>query len=98
MSLLTLASCSVVNEEFVDLSNQQLSNDNSDIFVVKEQRLQLNGNIDLENLPNYTDHSIPQYIKKDNTGTNEISNIEATLGRVLFYDKNLSSDRSISCS
>lgn len=53
--------------------------------------------IDLKNLANYANQSIPAYIRKDNTGANPISNAKATLGRVLFYDKNLSIDNTISC-
>jgi cytochrome c peroxidase len=54
--------------------------------------------IDLNNLDNYANQPIPAYIRKDNTGNNAITNKGATLGRILFYDKNLSSDNSISCS
>lgn len=56
------------------------------------------GNIDLNNLSNYAGQSKPTYIVKDNTGANPIVNAKATLGRVLFYDKNLSVNNSISCS
>lgn len=55
-------------------------------------------NIDLNNLINYSGQSKPNYIVKDNTGGNPIVNAKATLGRVLFYDKNLSINNSISCS
>jgi len=54
--------------------------------------------IDLNNLSNYANQTIPTYITKDNSGTNPITNKGATLGRVLFYDKNLSSNNSISCA
>ena len=55
-------------------------------------------NIDFNNLSNYAFQSTPAYITKDNTVGNPISNEGATLGRVLFYDKNLSSDNTVSCS
>lgn len=55
-------------------------------------------NIDPNNLANYANQTIPNYIRKDNTNGNTITNAKATLGRVLFYDKNLSIDNSISCS
>jgi cytochrome c peroxidase len=55
-------------------------------------------NIDLGNLINYEGQSIPAYITKDNTTTNPINNAKATIGRVLFYDKSLSIDNSISCA
>ena len=54
--------------------------------------------IDPTNLANYANQPRPAYIGgKDNTGGNNITNAKATLGRVLFYDKNLSIDNSISC-
>lgn len=55
------------------------------------------GKIDLNNLQNYANQTRPAYITKDNTGGNVINDKKATLGRVLFYDKNLSIDNSISC-
>jgi cytochrome c peroxidase len=54
--------------------------------------------IDLENLANYANQTIPTYIRKDNSLGNAITDKGATLGRVLFYDKNLSSNNTISCS
>lgn len=54
--------------------------------------------IDPNNLLNYANQSIPNYIRKDNTGANPITDEKATLGRVLFYDKSLSIDNSISCA
>jgi cytochrome c peroxidase len=54
--------------------------------------------IDLTNLANYANQPVPSYILKDNTNGNTISDKVATLGRVLFYDKNLSSNNTISCS
>lgn len=54
-------------------------------------------NIDLANLNNYANQTKPSYITNDNTGTNIITDTKATLGRVLFYDKNLSTNNTISC-
>lgn len=54
--------------------------------------------IDLNNLANYANQTIPNYIAKDNSALNPITNKGATLGRVLFYDKNLSSNNTISCA
>ncbi len=55
--------------------------------------------IDLDNLDNYAGQNVPVYITKDNTpGFNPLTNPGATLGRVLFYDKNLSLNHTISCS
>ena len=57
------------------------------------------GQLDLTNLHDYAGQTVPAYITKDNTpNTNLITNIGATLGRVLFYDKALSKDSSISCA
>lgn len=53
--------------------------------------------IDPNNLANYAAQVKPAYIVKDNTGNNPITNAKATLGRVLFYDKKLSIDNTISC-
>jgi len=56
------------------------------------------GTIDLNALFNYANQPIPAYINEDNTPpSNPITNEGATLGRVLFYDKNLSLTNSTSC-
>jgi len=54
--------------------------------------------IDLNNLLNYANQTKPNYIAKDNITNNPITDAGATLGRVLFYDKKLSSNNTISCS
>lgn len=54
--------------------------------------------LDLDNLSNYANQTIPAYITKSNINGNPITDKGATLGRVLFYDKNLSSNNTISCS
>lgn len=56
------------------------------------------GTINLNQLFNYENQSIPNYITKDNTTINPITNEGATLGRVLFYDKNLSLNNTIACA
>jgi len=57
------------------------------------------GVIDLCALGNYANQPLPSYISKNNTpANNRITDRGATLGRVLFYDKRLSRDNSISCS
>jgi len=56
------------------------------------------GTVDLTNLFDYENQTVPPYIGTDNTGGNDIENAAATLGRVLFYDKNLSSNNTVSCS
>ena len=59
---------------------------------------QFGGRIDIHNLPNYANQGVPDYILKDNATYNPITNEGAILGRVLFYDKILSLDNSLSCS
>lgn len=55
--------------------------------------------LDLTNPENYANQPVPAYITKDNTpADNEITDLGATLGRVLFYDKRLSNNNTISCS
>ena len=55
--------------------------------------------IDLTSPENYANQPIPAYITQDNTpADNEITDLGATLGRVLFYDKRLSTTDTISCS
>ncbi len=55
-------------------------------------------NIDPDNLYSYANQTIPDYITKDNGTANPITDAGATLGRVLFYDVNLSSDNTVSCA
>lgn len=55
--------------------------------------------LDLNNLRDYANQAIPDHITKDNTPMNNpIADEGATLGRVLFYDKLLSVDNTISCA
>lgn len=54
--------------------------------------------IDLNHLDNYASQPKPAYITKDNTAGNPITDIGATLGRILFHDKKLSVDGTVSCS
>ena len=69
------------------------------ISIVLLSIIFISGTIDLNNLDNYANQTIPAYITKDNMPTsNPITDEGATLGRVLFYDKKLSSDNSISCA
>lgn len=68
-------------------------------FLEKELVPNTSGIIDLNNLYNYANQSIPDYITKDNNPLdNPLTNEGATLGRVLFYDNNLSINDSISCA
>lgn len=55
-------------------------------------------NVSFTQEENYANQTVPRYITRDNTGQNSIQNRTATLGRVLFYDTNLSVDNSLSCA
>jgi len=71
------------------------------IFAVVSSaaRVEAAGVIDLFNLHNYANQPVPSYITKNNTPNgNRISDLGATLGRVLFYDRRLSVDDTISCA
>jgi cytochrome c peroxidase len=61
-------------------------------------KLSFGTNIDPTNLENYANQVKPAYIVKNNLGNNAITDKTATLGRVLFYDKNLSINNTISCA
>jgi cytochrome c peroxidase len=56
------------------------------------------GTIDLTSLENYANQSIPNYITRDNTVNNQITDEGATLGRVLFYDKKMSANNTVACA
>lgn len=70
---------------------------NTNIDPYANIKIAFGSNIDPLNLYNYASQSKPNYILKDNGTSNPIQNTKATLGRVLFYDKNLSIDNTISC-
>jgi len=54
-------------------------------------------NISLNALDNYARQTVPNYIQKNNFNM-DLSDAKAMLGRVLFYDKKLSIDSSVSCA
>ena len=56
------------------------------------------GALDLDYLPNYAKQPVPPYIRKNNSRGKQITDAGATLGRVLFYDKLLSVDNTVSCA
>ena len=59
----------------------------------------ISGTIDLNDLFDYVNQTVPNYINEDNMPvTNPITDGGAVLGRVLFYDTNLSRNNSISCA
>jgi cytochrome c peroxidase len=57
------------------------------------------GVLDLTQLANYANQPVPAYITNDNTTAgNAITDEGATLGRVLFHDKRLSRNNTVSCA
>ncbi len=56
------------------------------------------GAIDLQDLFDYAGLTPPSYIRKNNAATRPVTDAGATLGRVLFYDTELSRDRTVSCA
>lgn len=92
--LLVLLTLTVTIAVFIGCSK----NDKSSTTISYPAVAQAFGNnIDLNKLANYGGQTRPAYITKDNGGANPITDKKATLGRVLFYDKALSIDNSISC-
>lgn len=53
--------------------------------------------VNLRGLANYANQPLPAYITRYNSMIN-VSDAKATLGRVLFYDKLLSIDNTVSCA
>lgn len=88
----------IVEQEVVNSETE--SEEETDDFRVSEDIISevFGDRLSLDDLWNYEDQGIPNYINEDNTGGNAIQDEIATLGRVLFYDKNLSSDNSIACA
>lgn len=81
------------------------SNENNEPFSPEELSV-LNQNLNLQaELFNYSHPTLPEHFigdepdETDNTpALNPITNMGATLGRVLFYDKNLSANNTLSCA
>ena len=86
-TILTLFSCSKNND-----SDYQSVGDYPNVVAA------FGSNINLNSLSNYANQPIPNYITKSNVNGNPITDKGATLGRVLFYDKNLSSNNTVACA
>ena len=87
LALLGLASCS------------NNSDDNyEEVTTYPFVEAEFGSSINLQNLANYANQVVPTYITKNNAQGNLNTDKGATLGRVLFYDKKLSSNNTISCS
>lgn len=87
LGILFLTSCTNNSEE-----------DYEDVTSYPFVEAEFGSSVNLDNLDNYANQSVPAYITKNNSQGNLITDAGATLGRVLFYDKKLSSNNTISCS
>jgi len=85
MLLIVIAACEEVSEV----------NEANEVFPAIAEAF--GSNIDLNDIPNYGNQTIPSYITKDNSIANPVTDKGALLGRVLFYDKNLSTSKEVSC-
>jgi cytochrome c peroxidase len=56
------------------------------------------GTINIDSLHNYATQAVPNYIGEPHDGEFALTDIGATLGRVLFYDKRLSINNTVSCA
>lgn len=102
MGLFLLSACSNDDSYSDAPDNDDTQTDNGDSGDASDGSVDLalffGSNIDLENLSNYGNQDIPAYIDLDQTGPDYITDAAATLGRILFYDQNLSSDNTVSCA
>ena len=88
IAISVLTSCSSTDEEtYIDIDT-----------TYPAIQAEFGSSIDLNNLENYANQGIPSYITKNNGTLNPISDKGATLGRILFYDKKLSVNNTVSCS
>ncbi len=95
---LAIISCSEDNDTSEDILQEE---NTSDIVTTSNYLEYLN--IDFNNLDTYTPINLPDHfgevVNATNTPVNNmITNDGATLGRVLFYDENLSVNNSVSCA
>ncbi len=91
-------------EEYVDITNDDIVNDGDDGDVTDDDILALTLNLPTTSF-NYANIILPVYFldnqlqDEDNTpNNNPITDAGATLGRVLFYDKKLSANNTVSCA
>ncbi|MBL7826007.1 MAG: c-type cytochrome [Saprospiraceae bacterium] len=66
--------------------------------ILPEQQLAFESALDLPPVFANYDRKLPDYLKSLGLVVQPVDDGKATLGRVLFYDKNLSQDRTISCA
>lgn len=73
--------------------------DNVDIVHYSEEDYAtISQYLDLPQLPPSYKAALPNHLTRQGLSAVDVDRDEATLGRVLFYDKNLSSDKTISCA
>lgn len=84
--ILLLASCGSDDSQYIAIGSYP------------ETAAEFGSAIDPNNLQNYTQQFVPPYITRTNAPANSITDKGAMLGRVLFYDKKLSSNNTVSCS
>ena len=58
----------------------------------------LDGQLDLGNLYNYANPEVPDYVFSEEVHQRDLTDEIATLGRVLFYEKQLSLNSSLACA
>jgi len=68
------------------------------LLSIQAVTLSLSGVLDLGMLHNYANQHIPDYVFSEEVHDREITDELATLGRVLFYDKELSLTSKVSCA
>ncbi len=100
--ILIILACLIIScsssDDYVPIETD--ANTNLDI-VDNDTTIDLNTyfTVDFNDLPDYANQNIPNYITKDNMpADNSITDEGAVLGRILFYDTNLSVDNTISCA
>lgn len=98
VAILSMSSCSDPEEVSADNDNETVENTDQEGVEFLDISSVFGDRLSLENPLNYANQGVPNYIEEDNTEGNDIQDEIATLGRVLFYDKNLSVDNTIACA
>ena len=106
--IISAISCASEEDSYTTISDENLdgiiNNDDTNLSVSDNEILARTLSLPI-NLFNYANVDIPNYFlvngtaQEDNTpNNNRITDNGATLGRVLFYDRQLSANNSISCA
>lgn len=96
--ILMIVSCQSDINPTGNEENEEIGVTGSDDSTTNDNVLGINAIPGLSVGYDYANQEVPNYIDKDNTRGNQITDSGAELGRVLFYDKKLSVDNSISCA